>query len=241
MSWHFARHLTCEQSQVTRSDKCIMRRLIIAPANRHWQKSRMPELVLPLLNVVSWKTTLLSKTIILVHVKDAHCWLHRLDCQGIDMCLLMRMPLQALTSLLAACASSAPQQALAAQLQTHLSSLAQASFNGIPTPQATSSAAHHRGQHRSIRPQHSRLPSLSESAQGQPGLPTRSQSWSPLDSDGIPGSGHGHLPTAPAGRASGSGDTSSLLPGGLGSFGNNFLTSRPGSASGEPARGVNWS
>ena len=139
--------------------------------------------------------------------------------------------LQALTSLLAACASSSPQQALAAQLQTHLSSLAQASFNGIPTPQANPSTAQDRPHQRSSKP-HTRLPSLSESARGPQAYPANTQSWSPLDSDSIPGSSQ--LPAAPGGRASGSADTSSLLPSGLGSFGHGFLaSSRPGSASGK--------
>ena len=139
--------------------------------------------------------------------------------------------LQALTSLLAACASSAPQQALAAQLQTHLSSLAQASFNGIPPPQPTTSSAQNRTHKRSSKHDPG-LPSLPQHAQGHQAYQPLSQSWSPLDSDSIPGSSQ--LPSAPGARASGSADTSSLLPGGPGSFGQGFLnTSRPGSASGE--------
>ena len=139
--------------------------------------------------------------------------------------------LQALTSLLAACASSAPQQALAAQLQTHLSSLAQASFNGIPPPQSTTSPAQHRPHKRSSKPD-SGIPSLSQVAHAHQGYQALSHAWSPLDSDSVPGSSQ--LPQGPVARASGSADTSSLLPGGLGSFGQGFLnTSRPGSASGE--------
>ncbi|KAK9827231.1 hypothetical protein WJX74_011066 [Apatococcus lobatus] len=137
---------------------------------------------------------------------------------------------QALTSLLAACASSAPQQALAAQLQTHLTSLAQASFNGIPPPQSTTSTAQHRSQKRSSKPDPG-MPSLSQAAHAHQSYQALSQTWSPLDSDSIPGSSQ--LPQVPAARASGSADTSSLLPGGLGSFGQGFLNmSRPGSASG---------